>query len=221
MSWEVVDRVTIYHETGMYALCPNVVRTPCGDLMVFFQRAPHLGSPHHCHPLFDVQACRSQDEGQTWSKASLITSDPLGGINDRGVHTLSDGSIFMHCSCTELVPAEGSEAHGNQWVSRPGKPFWVRSRDDGRTWSTPERFPPVPDAVWGHPATHSGVCRSGLVELPDGRLLMPSKATDLPDGSMPCFGMMRVSRDMGETWEYGGRIAQDPVAHFSEPATRI
>ena len=80
MSWKVVDRMTIYHETGMYALCPNVVRTPSGDLMVFFQRAPHLGYPHHDNPLFNVQACRSQDEGQTWSKASLITSDPLGRI---------------------------------------------------------------------------------------------------------------------------------------------
>ena len=218
MGWKVVDRMTIYHEEGYYALCPNVVRTPSGDLMVFFQRAPHLGYPHHDNPLFNVQACRSQDEGQTWSRPTLITSDPLGGINDRGVHTLSDGSILIHCSCTELVPAEGSEAHGSQWVSRPGKPFWVRSRDDGHTWSEPVRFPPVPDSVWGNPATHSGVCRSGLIELPDGRLLMPSKCTDNPDGSMPCFGMLRVSHDMGETWEYGGRIAEDPVAHFSEPA---
>lgn len=37
MSWEVVHRLTVYHETGMYALSPNVVRTPSGDLMVFFQ----------------------------------------------------------------------------------------------------------------------------------------------------------------------------------------
>lgn len=59
MSWEVVDRVTVYHETGMYGQCPNVVRTPSGDLMVFFQRAPHLGYPDHGNPLFNLQACRS------------------------------------------------------------------------------------------------------------------------------------------------------------------
>ena len=145
MSWEVVERMTIYHEEGMYALAPNVVRTPSGDLMVFFQRAPHLGYPHHDNPLSNLQACRSQDEGQTWSRPSLVTSDPWGGINARGVHTLSDGSIFIHCSCTELVPAEGSEAHGSEWVSRPGKPFWVRAWDDGHTWTAPVRFPPVPD----------------------------------------------------------------------------
>ena len=108
--------------------------------------------------------------------------------------------------------------HGQRWISRPGKPFWVRSRDDGRTWTAPRRFPPLPDAVWGQPAQHSGVCRSGLLALPDGRLLLPSKATDRPGGAYPCFGMLRVSRDMGESWEYGGRIAEDDVAHFSEPA---
>ena len=217
MSWQVVDRMTIYHESGMYALSPTVTRTPSGSLFVTFQRATHLGYSHHEHPLFNVQACRSEDEGQTWSGPHLITVDPRGGVMDRGVHTLPDGSIFLHSSCTELVPAEDAIEHGGSWVVQHGKPFWVRSRDDGHTWSAPKRFPPLPDAVWGHPAQHSGVSRSGLLVLPDGRLLMPSKATDLTTGEFRYFGMMRVSKDMGETWEYGGRIAEDPVAHFSEP----
>ena len=217
MSWRVAERMTIYHEPGMYALSPTLTRTPSGDLLVTFQRAPHLGYSHHEHPLFNVQACRSSDEGQTWSGAYLVTADPLGGVMDRGVHTLPDGSIFLHSSCTELVPSEDAGEHGETWISRSGKPFWVRSRDEGHTWSAPKRFPALPDAVWGHPAQHSGVSRSGLLALPDGRLLLPSKATDRPDGGFPYFGMLRVSRDMGETWEYGGRIAEDPVAHFSEP----
>ena len=217
MSWQVVDRMTIYHESGMYALSPTVTRTPSGSLLVTFQRATHLGYSHHEHPLFNVQACRSDDEGQTWSEARLVTVDPRGGVMDRGVHTLPDGSIFLHSSCTELVPAEDAVEHGGSWVVQHGKPFWVRSHDDGHTWSAPVRFPPLPDAVWGHPAQHSGVSRSGLLVMPDGRLLMPSKATDLTTGEFRYFGMMRVSKDMGETWEYSGRIAEDPVAHFSEP----
>ena len=217
MSWQVVDRMTIYHESGMYALSPTVTRTPSGSLLVTFQRATHLGYSHHEHPLFNVQACRSEDEGHTWNGPHLVTVDPRGGVMDRGVHTLPDGSIFLHSSCTELVPAEDAAEHGGSWVVQHGKPFWVRSRDDGHTWSAPKRFPSLPDAVWGHPAQHSGVSRSGLLALPDGRLLMPSKATDLTTGEFRYFGMLRVSRDMGETWEYGGRIAEDPVAHFSEP----
>ena len=63
MSWKVVERMTIYHESGMYALSPNVVRTPSGDLLVSFQRATHLGYPHHEHPLFNVQSCRSSGQG--------------------------------------------------------------------------------------------------------------------------------------------------------------
>ena len=217
MSWQVVDRMTIYHESGMYALSPTVTRTPAGSLLVTFQRATYLGYSHHEHPLFNVQSCRSEDEGRTWTGPHLVTVDPRGGVMDRGVHTLPDGSIFLHSSCTELVPAEDAVEHGGSWIVQHGKPFWVRSRDDGHTWSAPKRFPPLPDAVWGHPAQHSGVSRSGLLALPDGHLLMPSKATDLTTGEFRYFGMLRVSRDMGETWEYGGRIAEDPVAHFSEP----
>ena len=184
MSWQVVDRMTIYHESGMYALSPTVTRTPSGSLLVTFQRATHLGYSHHEHPLFNVQACRSEDEGQTWSGPHLVTVDPRGGVMDRGVHTLPDGSIFLHSSCTELVPAEDAVEHGGSWVVQHGKPFWVRSHDDGHTWSAPKRFPPLPDAVWGHPAQHSGVSRSGLLVMPDGRLLMPSKATDLTTGEV-------------------------------------
>ena len=217
MSWQVVDRMTIYHESGMYALSPTVTRTPSGSLLVTFQRATYLGYSHHEHPLFNVQSCRSEDEGRTWTGPHLVTVDPRGGVMDRGVHTLPDGNIFLHSSCTELVPAADAVEHGGSWIVQHGKPFWVRSRDDGHTWSAPKRFPPLPDAVWGHPAQHSGVSRSGLLALPDGRLLMPSKATDLTTGEFRYFGMLRVSRDMGETWEYGGRIAEDPVAHFSEP----
>ena len=218
MSWRVIDRITIYHEADMYALSPNVVRTPSGSLLVFFQRATHLGYPNHSHPLFNLQACRSEDDGRTWSDAFLVAVDPSGGITDRGAHTLPDGSIFLNISCTELVPAEGSGVHGKEWVVHGGKPFWIKSRDDGHTWSKLKRFPPLPDAVWGHPATHSGVSRSGLLAMPDGRLLLPSKAIDPSTREFRYFGMMRVSHDMGETWEYGGRIAEDPVAHFSEPA---
>jgi hypothetical protein len=34
---------------------------------------------------------------------------------DRGVHTLADGSIFLHASCTELVPSEDAGEHGEVW----------------------------------------------------------------------------------------------------------
>ena len=220
MSWRVVEHFTIYREEGWYGAHPNLVRTPNGDLLVLFHRSPFVGYSHHSHPLFDVRACRSEDEGQTWSDQCLVAVDPLGGVLDFGTHTLADGSIFLHASNVALVP-EDKESEGDGWAAHAGIPFWVRSRDDGRTWTEPVRFPPLPDAVWGHPATHSGIARSGLIQMPDGRLFLPSKATDHPDGSMPFFGMLRVSRDMGETWEYGGRIAEDPVTHFSEPAIHL
>ena len=75
------------------------------------------------------------------------------------------------------------------------------------------------------------------MELPDGRLLLPGKATAHPEGIPPYFGTLMTSGDMGETWEYAGAIAEDihetnrgfegarrledgrfMVGHFSEPA---
>lgn len=216
MTWKVISHMTIYRQPGWYAITPNVVRTPGGDLLALFQRAPYMGYSHHSHPLADIRSCRSHDEGLSWGEAVMVIADPCGGIMDFGTHVLADGSLFLHASSVELVASEPT-GYAVEWKSQPGIPFWVRSRDDGHTWSDVKRFSPLPDAVWGVPAEHSGVCRSGLLALPNGRLLMPSKATDHPQGQPPFFGMLRVSDDLGESWHYGGRIAQDSAYHFSEP----
>jgi len=218
--WRVVEHFTICREKGWCSEHPCVVRTPGGELLALWHRWPDPGYKHHAHPLSDLRASRSGDEGKTWGPPLFVSHDPRGGIKDFGAHTLPDGSIFLHASTTELVGKDPKRK--SEWTCLSmGKPLWIRSRDDGRTWSEIKRFPPIPDALNEHPAAHAGCCRSQLVVTSDGRLLIPSKATDKPDGAPPYFGMLRVSRDMGETWEYGGRIAEDPVAHFSEPAAYL
>lgn len=82
-----------------------------------------MGYAHHQHPLFNVQSCRSENEGQTWSEARLVTANPFGGVMDRGVHTLPDKSVFLHSSCTELVPVAKAEGHGADWTTQYGKPY--------------------------------------------------------------------------------------------------
>ena len=138
---------------------------------------------------------------------------------------MEDGSIFIHAATVQLIPSLAQKQHGiaeeTNWISRPGIPFWIKSFDHGLSWSEPKRFPKITGATWGDPAEHSGVSRSGLLNLSGGRLLLPSKATENAAEGFPYFGMLRESKDMGETWEYRGRIIQDPVAHFSEPAIHI
>ena len=221
MGWRVADHITIYRDEGWYGAHPNIIRTPGGDLLTLFHRSPATGFSHHSHPLFDVRACRSGDEGQSWGPVELVTAYPFGGVVDFGTHALSSGEIFLHASTVDLLPADPPEVSKHTWMSRPGVGFHVRSADSGTTWSHPVSFPPMPDAVNGHPASHSGVCRSGLLEMPDGRLLLPGKATDHPEGRPPFFGMMQSSTDGGHTWTYAGRIAVDDVAHFSEPAIHM
>ena len=221
MTWRVVENVAIYREEGFCGEHPNVIRTPGGDLLALWRRWPHTEVINHGHPLADIRASRSADEGQTWGPAEDIAHNPLGGICDFGTHALPDGSIFLHASTMQLMPAD-DEQHTLEWRSlHMGTPMWVRSLDDGRTWTDINRFPPIPDALNKHPAMHAGCCRSQLVIMEDGRLLLPAKATYNPDGQQPYFGSLRISKDMGESWDYGGRIAEDPVAHFSEPAAYL
>ena len=225
MSWRVLEHFTIYRERNMYAAHPNIVRTKTGDLLVVFHRSPFLGHAHHSNPLFNLYLCRSVDDGKTWGSSQLVTADQYGGVNDFGTHTLPNGTIFIHAATIELVPSlteKNSEIIEEiDWISRPGIPFWIKSFDHGVSWSEPKRFPQIPDAVWGNPAEHSGISRSGLLSFNDGRMILPSKATGSGARGAPYFGMIRESKDMGNTWGYGGRIIQDPVAHFSEPAIHI
>ena len=81
MSWEVVERMTIYHEEGMYALAPNVVRTPSGDLMVFFQRAPHLvgGLPGELALLWGERTETPEQECDLALLAEILGPPGIGG----------------------------------------------------------------------------------------------------------------------------------------------
>jgi len=221
MSWRVAEHFTIYRESGWYGAHPNILRTASGELLTLFHRSPETGFSHHSHPLFDVRGCRSRDDGQTWESVELITAYPYGGVLDFGSHTLSNGDLFLHGSTVDLVPPDVTDASKHDWISRPGMGFHVRSDNGGVSWTHPEPFPHISDAVNGHPASHTGICRSGLLEFPDGRLMLPGKATDHPEGRPPFFGMIMTSQDYGATWEYSGRIVQDGVAHFSEPAIHM
>ena len=219
MGWQVTDYFTIYREEGWYGAHPNIVRTPSGDLLTLFHRSPETGFSHHSHPLFDIRACRSKDHGTSWGPPELVTNYPYGGVLDFGTHTLSNGLIFLHGSTVDLIPSNQSETSKHSWISQPGLGFHIGSIDGGITWSNPENFPLLPDAINGYPASHTGICRSGLLEsTPGGHLFLPGKATENIDGREPFFGMMLSSCDYGNNWKYSGRIAQDDIAHFSEPA---
>ena len=195
---------------------PHPGRGPAGQLPA---RPPPSGTPTTSIRLFQVLACRSGDDGRTWER---------GGPGDRRPHGRGHGPRPARPARRQPVPP--------RLLQRAGPRGWARGStagDGSRGRASPSGCAPATTAAPGRrPAasrlcpTPSGATRpstpasaaAGCWPWPDGRLLLPSKATDRPGGAFPCFGMLRVSRDMGETWEYGGRIAEDDVAHFSEPA---
>ncbi|MES2463334.1 MAG: sialidase family protein [Armatimonadota bacterium] len=101
---------------------------------------------------------------------------------------------------------------GYQHVSLPRLPDWpkggriclVRSRDDGRTWTTPRT---IYDDAEDNRDPH-------ITQLPDGRLALTFFSL-VPNSSAPnCFAGTGVkiaySRDGGETWDTKGQTLVDP-----------
>ena len=215
MTWEAVEHISVYRDADWYAAHPTVTRLPNGELLAAFHRSPNLGYPHHQNPLFDVRACRSSDDGATWSEPQLLVTNPRGGVLDFAVHVLPDGRLMLHAATVDLVPADDTP-HGESWKLQRGGSFWIDSSDNGHTWSDAKSFPEVPDAVSGHPATHTGICRSSMLAVDDNRLLLTGRATAAASGGFPYFGTLFTSDDGGSTWTFDSRMIQDEVAHFGE-----
>lgn len=62
---------------------------------------------------------RSTDEGVSWVKSGVVSSEELKGVNEPAIAELDDGSVLMSLRSRD----------GNLWVAR--------STDDGASWSAP------------------------------------------------------------------------------------
>ncbi|MBS1828321.1 MAG: exo-alpha-sialidase [Acidobacteria bacterium] len=115
---------------------------------------------------------RSTDQGRTWSYYSTMADDPggkLGQFAEPGLLRLKSGTLLAAMRNTT----------GNIWMAR--------SKDNGKTWSTPKPSPLV-----GHPAD--------LIQLADGRVLC-SYGIREPYHGTPSGVRASFSRDEGETWD--------------------
>ena len=127
---------------------PCVERLHTGELLVVYR----AGGVHEAgRSRGRVLLTRSRDGGNTWSPPEVIIDTPY---DDRGAHIalLSDGSLIL--SFTMLWGVGDA-----QWYY----PYVCRSYDYGQTWTAPVR---VTDA-------HMSASAGKILELPDGRLLLP------------------------------------------------
>ncbi|MBM4079060.1 MAG: exo-alpha-sialidase, partial [Planctomycetes bacterium] len=179
----VLPFITIAHDggAGRYEGFPDLCAAANGDLLcVFYSGFKHVPSgpdlrlPHGGK----ISLVRSGDRGKTWSAPQTIHDSPADD-HDPHITRLSDGRLVVSlCS----------------WpVENRHRPFLIWSKDDGRTWGEAQAL--------DMPFVGSEVPQGPIVEMPDGRLLLPTYGEPLKDDPRTAV-VVRISRDGGRTWPW-------------------
>jgi sialidase-1 len=147
---------------------------------------------------------RSTDMGETWDPATRTTVyDPGDGINlnDPSITTLRDGTILV-TAFNGYAPWTKEEKWGDGIKSVRGTNYfyvpsdrWIvlmRSFDNGHTWEGP--FTVDTSAYANNAAVFASI-----VELSDGRLLMPVSCW--VEETQAQYAALVCSTDKGKTWE--------------------
>ena len=185
---------------------PAVVTTPNGMLLAFAEGRKHGSSDTGD---IDLVMKRSEDNGRTWSKLSVIWDDGNNVCgNPAPVVDKTTGHIYL-LSTWNL----GSD-HESDIIKQTSKGtrriFILKSVDDGKTWSAAKEITPqVKRENWTWYAT--GSCHGIQLEKGEfkGRLVVP--CDHIEAGTEKYFSHVIFSDNHGETWQLGGTTSQDQV----------
>lgn len=179
-------------EQDRYIGWPSVCRLRNGDLLAVFSGDRDA----HVCPWGKVQMVRSTDDGETWSAPVTIANGPLDD-RDAGILQMPDGEVIVTYFTSMFWSRPEYLAKHREWARHLEKispetvkasegGFLIRSRDNGRTWSKPEKL----DGNYTQTPHGPILLRNGsLLEI--GRIVTPKKT------------LIRVSRsdDRGRSWK--------------------
>ncbi len=190
---EVKGAKIILRKTSRHAAWPSICRLQNGDILVVFSG----DRDWHVCPYGKVMMMRSKDEGETWSEPKVIANSIIDD-RDAGILQLPDGEVIVTWF-TSLVFSGGArrqfEKMPKDLVKEQTGCFLIRSKDNGETWSEPEKL--INYAQSPH----------GPIVLKDGSLLQVGRwsPTEPFAASYNTFDKTDIavsrSTDRGRTWK--------------------
>ena len=154
-------------------------------------------------------ACRSSDNGKTWSKPVTVVDHRLDDRPD-GLLTCRDGTVlcFVNVNASWSGYHKAPEGFEGDLDGLNDKQFVIRSTDSGRTWSDP---------IWiDSPGTFYERAHGRPIQLEDGAILWPTyyeniggpqsggamgeEVNTVSDADRHLMGAIHRSTDSGKTW---------------------
>lgn len=189
---------------------PTMVVTGKGTILVFVEgRKTHRRD----HGDVDLLMKRSEDEGRSWSKQTLIHEE--GG----------EALIRVGNPCP-IVEKDGKTVHLLFTRNGPDCLFYTRSTDDGNSWEPFVRVsddPKAPEYRKGNFLADFGGSPVGVgagpvhgIHTSKGRLIAPSYVGHKVDGEGRGQSCIIYSDDGGKSWQAGGVVPWVPEFRHGE-----
>ena len=206
----------VFMNPELYASFPSVAAITPTKVVVAFREAGEKSverakAGNTCHHDRDsrIAIIFSDDGGKTWipSSKKIVYSGDYA-VNDPAISVLKCGDLLLRFTALDVRPSnERAQLQGRFLSHRPELAqisatvgdFWMRSKDDGATWTEPR-----PVRVEGLAELLS---RDPITELEDGTWILPCYESS-PFRTERCF-LIR-SFDEGKNWGEAASIADDP-----------
>ncbi|MCZ2342403.1 MAG: glycoside hydrolase [Bacteroidales bacterium] len=197
---------------------PGIIVTPKGSLLVYCEARKDRSDWAAIDPLVR----RSTDGGKTWEPAQRLplpdvkfTKNPAALARKSG----KEGETTVN-NIVMIPDVQTGAVHGLYCIEYQ-RCFYIRSDDDGQTWTPPREITSACDEL--RPMYNWKVMATGPghgIQLRSGRLIVPvwlARGTE-GNGHKPSCISTISSDDSGKTWHAGAIIANetDPLLNPSE-----